>query len=177
MYVYICIDSIHITIHENMHTSLSLYIRIYVYYSFHAVTLDLMNVLFVRTLHIPQGMFLLQQAMLVLQCGRDMKTLGPSVAVCCNVLQCVAMCCSVFVVVCCSVLQCVAVCCSVLQCVAVCCSAVVSNDAGSVCCSVLQFVAGCCNVFVAVSCSMLQCVAVCCSVLQCVVLYRSAGAT
>ena len=37
---------------------------------------------------------------------------GESVAVCCGVLQCVA--------VCCSVLQCVAVCCSVLQCVAVC---------------------------------------------------------
>ena len=35
-------------------------------------------------------------------------------AVCCSVLQGVAMCCSVF-----SVLQCVAVCCSVLQCVAV----------------------------------------------------------
>jgi len=33
------------------------------------------------------------------------------VAVCCSVLQCVA--------VCCSVLQCVAVCCRVLQCVAV----------------------------------------------------------
>ena len=35
------------------------------------------------------------------------------VALCCGVMQCVA--------VCCSVLQCVAVCCSVLQCVAVCC--------------------------------------------------------
>jgi len=40
------------------------------------------------------------------------------VAVCCSVLQCVAL------SVCCSVLQCLAVCCivSVLQCVAVCCS-------------------------------------------------------
>ena len=38
----------------------------------------------------------------------------PCLAVCCSVLQCVA--------VCCSVLQCVAVRCSVLQCVAVCCS-------------------------------------------------------
>ena len=34
------------------------------------------------------------------------------VAVCCSVLQCVAVCC---VAVCCSVLQCVAMCCSVLQ--------------------------------------------------------------
>jgi len=61
-------------------------------------------------------------------------------AVCCSVVQCVAVCCSVLytygmqargtkqyelhavqcVAVCCSVLQCVAVCCSVLQCVAVC---------------------------------------------------------
>jgi len=48
------------------------------------------------------------------------------VAVCCSVLQCVAMCCNVtFKVVneafeegCSSVLQCVAVCCNVLQCVA-----------------------------------------------------------
>ena len=55
-----------------------------------------------------------------------------AVAVCCSVLQCVAVCCSwCAVAVCCSVLQCVvvccswcavAVCCSVLQCVAVCCS-------------------------------------------------------
>jgi len=70
------------------------------------------------------------------------------VAVCCSMLQRVAMCCRVVngiegrlnmtvmlpfenvyrwvvaecVVVCCSELQCVAVCCSVLQCVAVCCS-------------------------------------------------------
>jgi len=47
------------------------------------------------------------------------------VAVCCSVLQCVAVCCSVL---CCSVLQCVVVCCSVLccsvlQCAVVCCSA------------------------------------------------------
>ena len=47
------------------------------------------------------------------------------VAVCCNLLQCVAVRCSVLqcVAVCCSALQCVAVRCSVLQCVAVCCSA------------------------------------------------------
>jgi len=60
------------------------------------------------------------------------------VAVCCSVLQCVAVRCSVLhtakdtspvaarhplqcAAVCCSVLQCVAVCCSVLQCIAVCC--------------------------------------------------------
>jgi len=121
--------------------SLSLYIHIYVYYSFHAVTLDLMDVLFVRTLHIPQGMFVLQQDMLVLQCRRDMKTLGPSVALCCIVLQCVAMCCNVFVVV----WQCVAVCCSVLQCVAVCCSVL---QCAAVCCSVLQCVAVCCSAVV-----------------------------
>jgi len=52
------------------------------------------------------------------------------VAVCCSVLQCVAVECMYLlsvlqcVAVCCSVLQCVAVCCSVLQCVAVCCSRV-----------------------------------------------------
>ena len=47
------------------------------------------------------------------------------VAVCCNVLQCVAAGCSVLQGLCVKdicVLQCVAVCCSVLQCVAVCCS-------------------------------------------------------
>ena len=84
------------------------------------------------------------------------------VAVCCSVLQCVAVCCSScasctpasppsdlvhYLCNSCSVLQCVAVWCSVLQCVAVRCSA-------------LQCVA--------VHCSVLQCVAVCCSVLQCV---------
>jgi len=78
---------------------------------------------------------------------------GQLVAVCCSVLQCVA----VFrVAVCRSVSQCVAVCCSVLQCVAVCCSVL---QCVTVCCSVLQCVAVCC--------SALQCVAVCCSVLQC----------
>jgi len=44
------------------------------------------------------------------------------VAVCCSVLQRVAVRCSNGYTVCCSVLQCVAVCCSVLQYVAVCCS-------------------------------------------------------
>jgi len=70
------------------------------------------------------------------------------VAVCCSVLQCVAMC--PCVAVCCSVLQSVVECCSVLQCVAV-------------CCSVLQSVVECCRVLqrVAVCCSVLQSVAVC----------------
>jgi len=67
----------------------------------------------------------------------------------------------------------VAVCCSVLQCVAVCCSATYPNNMyiyGQIfwtlgigdmsLCSVLQCVAACGSV--------LQCVAVCCSVLQCV---------
>jgi len=85
------------------------------------------------------------------------------VAVCCSVLQYVAVC-----PVCCSVLQYVAVCCSVLQYVAVC----------PVCCSVYVLLlcqsAKLASVGVArvvqVCCSVLQCVAVCCSVssvLQC----------
>ena len=45
---------------------------------------------------------------------REKKKSFWGVAVCCSLLQCIAMCCSV--------LQCVAVCCSALQCVAVCCS-------------------------------------------------------
>jgi len=75
------------------------------------------------------------------------------VAVCCSVLQCVAIFLQfsgglsslsfphphlyrlIYVAVCCSALQCVAVCCSVLQCVAVCCS-VLQCDA--VCCNVMQ---------------------------------------
>ena len=61
------------------------------------------------------------------------------VAVCCSVLQCVAV-----------LLQCVAVCYSVLQCVAVRCSVL---QCVAVCYSVLQCVAVCCSV--------LQCVAVC----------------
>ena len=56
------------------------------------------------------------------------------VAVCCSVLQCVA--------VCCSGLQCFALCSSVLQCVAVCCSVlrcdIVSFKSFAVCCSVLK---------------------------------------
>jgi len=103
------------------------------------------------------------------------------VAVCCSVLQCVAVCCSV-----CSVMRCVAVCCSALQCVAVCavCCSVLQNVAE--CCRVLQSVAVCCSVLqqgnhthprlilsrmrAAVCCSVWQCVAVCCvlHMLQCV---------
>ena len=71
---------------------------------------------------------------------------------------------------------CRAVCCSVLQCVAVAhnwrscerralresakVSRLVAEQCVAVCCSVLQCVAVCCSV--------LQCVAVCCSALQCV---------
>ena len=62
-----------------------------------------------------------------------------------------------FCALCCSVLQYVAVCCSsVLQCVAVCCS---------VCASIsIRYLIDIC----VLCCSVLQCVAVCCSVLQCV---------
>jgi len=68
-------------------------------------------------------------------------------------------------------LQCVAVCCDILRCVAV--LQCVLRNASSLftCryfqgCSVLQCVAVCCSVMqcVAVCCSMLQCVAVYCSV-------------
>ena len=57
-------------------------------------------------------------------------------------------------------------------CVAVCCSVL---QCVAVCCSVLQCVAVCCSVLqcIAVCCSVLQCVAVCCSVLQCTAVYRS----
>jgi len=69
-------------------------------------------------------------------------------AVCCSVLQCVAVCCSVLQM-CCSVLQSVAlihrallhVCYAVVQCVAACCSVLQRVAA---CCSMLQFVTGCC---------------------------------
>ena len=64
-------------------------------------------------------------------------------------------------------LQCVAVCCSVLQCVAVEAGSEGGRDTRgvcvrlvSICCKVLQSVAVCCSV--------LQCVAVCCSGLECV---------
>jgi len=83
-------------------------------------------------------------------------------AVCCSVLQRVAVCCSVLqcAAVCCNVLVCVAVChrhnqrlyprrwhrshaSTMLQCVAVCCSVL---QCVAVCCSVLQRVAACCSV-------------------------------
>jgi len=90
------------------------------------------------------------------------------VAVCCSVLQCVAVPC---VAVCGSV-QCVAVCCSVFQCVAASCSAL---QYVAVCCRVLPCVALCGSVrqCVAMCCSVLQCVAVCRSVSQCVAVYHS----
>jgi len=109
----------------------------------------------------------LVQRFAVLQCHGS-YAVATYFAVCCIVLQCVAVSCSVLlcVAVCCSVLQCVAsshvvvvdlcICCSVLQCVAVpqrmsqavaafvtvCCS--VSVDVlcgGCIRCSVLQYVA------------------------------------
>jgi len=70
---------------------------------------------------------------------------------------------------CCSVLQCVAVCCSVLQCVAACCSFLHCDAVRrSVTQCVLQCVVLCCSATqcVAVCCSEMQCGAVCCSVLQ-----------
>jgi len=104
-------------------------------------------------------------------------------------------------------LQCVAVCCSVLQCVAVLSlrvteglnilswplpsqAAALFAERVTVCCSVLQCIAERCSVAVCCSakratvstasgpfcracCSVLQCVAVCCSVLQCVAVYCS----
>jgi len=85
-------------------------------------------------------------------------------AVCCSVLQCVAICvnhgwyscsrsspvhgcCSVpqYVATCCSVPQCVATCCSVPQCVATCCS-VCSSLRVHVYCSVVQYGATCWSV-------------------------------
>jgi len=109
------------------------------------------------------------------------------VAVCCSVLQRIAVCCSMYIsylvttwragetMASVSVLQRVAACCSALQRVAVCCSVLqfaciiprdnltCRRDNGfcicvAVCCSVLQCVAVCCSV--------LPCVALCCSVLQ-----------
>ena len=69
-------------------------------------------------------------------------------AVCCSVLQCVAV--LVDLAGSCIVLYCVAVCCSVLQCVAVLVS--FADYKRGICCSILQGVVVCC--------SMLQCVAV-----------------
>jgi len=59
------------------------------------------------------------------------------VAMCCNVLQCVA----------CNLLQCVAMCCRMLQCL----------------CSCVRNVVRC----VAICCNVLQCVAMCCRMLKC----------
>jgi len=117
------------------------------------------------------------------------------VAVCCSVLQFVAVCCR-FVALYCNVFKCVAVC--VVVCVAMCCSVLSCRlsfswhtDCGcwfqdlplqcvAVCCIVLRRVVVCCSVLqraavcwsvlqcVAACCSVLQRVAVCCSVLQCV---------
>ena len=82
-----------------------------------------------------------------------------SVAMCCSVLQCVAVWTCIrgtqylsCVAVCCSVLQCVAACCNVLQCVAVyrsvsqCVDMYLGDPVSFVCCSVSQCVAVCCSV-------------------------------
>ena len=91
----------------------------------------------------------------VLQCAA-------CVAVCCSVLQCVAVCCSVL-----QCAACVAVCCSVLQCVAVCCSVLLMDVFVRSCKSLAEeeeaIPSG-----VAALCSVLQRCAVCCSVVQCV---------
>jgi len=72
--------------------------------------------------------------------------------------------------VCCSVLQCVAVCCSVLQCVAVCCSVLQCVKWWHTSMSHVTYVNEACHIWGthsrAVCCSVLQCVAVCCSVLS-----------
>jgi len=81
------------------------------------------------------------------------------VAVCCSLVQCVAV-----VAVCCSVLQCVAVCCSVLE-TSCQISSFLSWSVCSMCCSV------CCSVLRRVRGVMpnveLTCIGVCCSVMQC----------
>jgi len=121
-------------------------------------------------------------------CCADMYV-SQYVAVCCSMLQCVAVCCvhvlglkrveerlsslSVLMLRRC---ECVAVCCSMLQYVAVCCMYVYGfkEDMGkiieSVCAGVVQMCVCCIYVLhlcVAVRCGVLQCVAVCCSVLHC----------
>jgi len=96
----------------------------------------------------------------------------PKSAICCSVMQCVAVCCSVLLSLLSHDCQCVAACCSVLQCVAVYCSVFVFASLSSptlppfslscslslshrytlglkcvtVCRSVLQCAAGCCRV-------------------------------
>jgi len=70
------------------------------------------------------------------------QCVSPQVAVCCSVLQCVAVWCSVSRLK----LQCVAMCCSVLQCVAVWCGVSrLKLQCVAVCCSVLQCVAVWCS--------------------------------
>ena len=105
----------------------------------------------------------------VLQCVAVCCSMLQSVAVRRSVLQYVAVCCSIYsmcmipwrvsvrrVAICCSMLQCVAVCCSALHCVAVLVRRVWSR--GMYPLRVLQCTTE--------RCSALQCVAVCCSVLQ-----------
>jgi len=91
------------------------------------------------------------------------------VAVCCGVLQCVA----VYIHIS-SALQCVAVRCSVLQRVSACCGVLQSTSTYHLRCSVLQYIAECRSLYpyfvcVAVCCSVSQRATVWCSVLQRVV--------
>ena len=81
------------------------------------------------------------------------------------------------VAVCCDVLQCVSVCCIVLQCIAACCSGVggvemherLSNGGSRSITECLFLVWHCVVVRCSVlCCSFLRCVVACCSVLQCV---------
>jgi len=83
------------------------------------------------------------------------------VAVCCRLLQCVAV--YWCVLICVATRGSVWQCCKVLQCIAAC-------HRVAVCCRVSQCIAVCCIVLhcVAGVPFVLQCVAVCCSVLQCV---------
>jgi len=86
------------------------------------------------------------------------------------------------VAVCCIMLQCVAVCCSVLpgsgsssgscKCVVVCCSALQHHLPLTIYlgCSVLKCVTVCSSRF---QCRIVHCVAIYCNVLQCIVLYYS----
>ena len=85
-------------------------------------------------------------------------------AVCCGMLQCVAVRCSALpcVAVRCSALQCVAVRCSALQCATVGCSML---QCVTVCHIMLQYVAVCCNVLQ--KCCSMSC-SVCCSVNLCI---------
>ena len=92
-----------------------------------------------------------------------------SVAVHCNLLQCVAACCSGLIASCVmpcrfrATLHCVAVCCIVLQCVVVCCSALTSSCVMPI----MYYAAACCSVAViATHCKTLHHTATHCNTMQ-----------